>query len=370
MIPDRLFIALTLAAFLTLGPLTGCGRADQDQKIRLPAGFVLDVYARVPGARSMVLGPGGTLFVGTRGDKVYAVTDENGDGAGETVRVIARGLNSPNGVALRDGDLYVAEVSRILRFGGIEERLDAPPEPVVLRDDLPRDRHHGWKYIAFGPDGLLYVPVGAPCNVCERSDPRYAALLRMRPDGSQLEVFASGIRNTVGFAWHPETEALWFTNNGRDNLGDDLPPDTLNRAPRPGLHFGFPWCHAGDVPDPEFGARRSCAEFDTPALKLPAHVAPLGLTFSTGDRFPAPWRGRLFIAEHGSWNRSEPVGYRVTAVTVVDGRAVSYEPFATGWLDGRTVSGRPVDVIETPDGSLLVSDDHAGLIHRIRWVGP
>lgn len=317
----------------------------------------------------MALGDNGTLFVGTRGHRVFAVTDSDGNGIAEVTHVIASGLNSPNGVAFRNGALYVAEISRILRFDDIESRLDNPSQPVIIRDDLPNDRHHGWKYIAFGPDDRLYVPIGAPCNVCENDDPRYSAILRMQPDGSQQEIFASGIRNTVGFDWHPETNVLWFSNNGRDLMGDDIPPDTLHRAPYPGMHFGFPYCHAGDIQDPKYGKSKPCKDFDGPALRLPAHVAPLGMTFYTATQFPKAYQGRLFLAEHGSWNRTSPVGYRLMTVRVRNGQAMDYQPFATGWLKGRKVSGRPVDVLQAPDGSLFVSDDKAGLIYRIRYTG-
>ncbi len=257
-----------------------------------------------------------------------------------------------------------------MRFDAIEERLDAPPAPVVLRDDLPTDGHHGWKFIAFGPDGKLYVPVGAPCNVCAREDPRYASILRLNADGLQLEVFATGIRNTVGFDWHPGSKALWFTDNGRDMLGDDIPPDELNCAPEAGLHFGFPYCHGGDLPDPEFGSARPCSAFVAPAQRLGPHVAALGMRFYTGTQFPAPYRGDIFIAEHGSWNRSIPIGYRVTRVRMDGSRPIAYEVFATGWLDGRDVRGRPVDLLLLPDGSLLVSDDHEGAIYRISYEKP
>ncbi len=336
--------------------------------VTLPPGFTITTFAEdVAGARSLCLAPGGTLFVGSRrAGNVYALVDADGDGKAEKKYIIASGLNMPNGVAFRDGSLFVAEVNRILRFDAIESRLDSPPEPVIIRDDLPTEAHHGWKFIRFGPDGKLYVPVGAPCNICESEDERFAAILRMNPDGSELEVFAHGVRNTVGFDWNPDTGVLWFTDNGRDMLGDDLPPDELNRAPEPGLHFGYPYCHGGDIPDPEFGNKRSCDEFVPPAMKLGAHVASLGMRFYTGTSFPPQYHKQIFIAEHGSWNRTVPVGYRVTLVRVQNGRAIDYTPFASGWLaeDGE-VRGRPVDVEVMPDGSLLVSDDRADRIYRI-----
>ncbi len=337
-------------------------------KITLPPGFEINLYAsNVPDARSMTLSQNGTLFVGTRGaGNVYAVVDRDRDNKADLVLTVARGLNMPNGVAFRDGALYVAEVNRVLRYDNIESRLTNPPPPVVVNDGFPRDRHHGWKFIRFGPDGLFYVPVGAPCNICESGDP-YATITRMRPDGTGLEVFARGVRNSVGFDWHPETRELWFTDNGRDWLGDDQPPDELNHAPRKGLNFGFPYCHGRSIPDPEFGAKRRCAEFTPSAMALGPHVAALGMRFYTGAMFPPEYRNQIFIAEHGSWNRSTPIGYRVTLVRLEQGRAVKYEVFAEGWLQGGRAWGRPVDVQVMPDGALLVSDDHAGAIYRISY---
>ena len=337
-------------------------------EIELPSGFEISVYAEnVPGARSMSLSPNGTLFVGTRGvGKVYAVLDGDEDNRADEVVTVAQGLNSPNGVAFRDGALYVAQISRVLRYDNIEASLHNPPAPVVVNDSFPTDRHHGWKFIRFGPDGLLYVPVGAPCNVCERDDGRYGSILRMKPDGTDLEVFAHGVRNSVGFDWHPETQALWFTDNGRDMMGDNKPPDELNHAPEKGLHFGFPYCHGGEILDPAFGQQRRCDEFTQPAMKLGPHVASLGMRFYTGSMFGEEYRDQIFIAEHGSWNRTVPIGYRVTLVRLEDNKAVSYEVFAKGWLraDGQAW-GRPVDVLVMPDGALLVSDDRAGAIYRI-----
>jgi len=335
--------------------------------IRLPAGFHLELYSgEVPGARSMALGDRGTLFVGTRKEGVvYAVRDEDGDGKAERVVVLARGLDLPNGVAFRDGALYVAEKSRVLRYDRIESRLENPPRPVVVNDSFPRDAHHGWKFIRFGPDGLLYVPVGAPCNVCEREDPRYASILRMNADGTGLEPFARGVRNTVGFDWHPETGEMWFTDNGRDWMGDNVPPDELNRAPRQGLHFGFPYWHGAKIPDPEFGGKMAKDAFVPPEMELGPHVASLGMRYYTGRMFPQRYRNQIFIAEHGSWNRSEPIGYRVTVARFENGRPAGYEPFAEGWLTENGAWGRPVDVQVMPDGALLVSDDRKGAIYRI-----
>ncbi len=336
-------------------------------RIELPEGFHIRVYAEgVTGARSMSLSPDGTLFVGTRpSGRVYALRDEDGDHKAERVIILARGLNNPNGVAFKDGDLYIAEISRILRYRNIEAQLDNPPQPEIVNNAFPTNRSHGWKFIRFGPDGLLYVPVGAPCNICARGDP-YASIGRLDANGT-FSIIARGIRNTVGFDWHPETGQLWFTDNGRDRMGDDVPPDELNRVTADGQHFGYPYCHGTNIADPVFGNQRNCDEFVAPVQNLGPHVAALGMRFYTGDMFPEDYRNQIFIAEHGSWNRSSKIGYRVTLVRLNDNKAISYEPFAKGWLQGESNWGRPVDVLVMPDGSLLVSDDQAGLIYRISY---
>ncbi len=377
----------TLAILLSLSCAPGDGDAAQApqkgggsrlpiQEIKLPPGFSIDVYSdQVPNARQMALSPRGILYVGSREEgKVYAVVDGDRDGRADKVHVIARGLKMPSGVAFRDGALYVADINRVLRWDGIDARIANPPQPTVVSDAFPGDRHHGWKFIAFGPDGLLYVPVGAPCNICEPEKPIYATITRLRigRDGKAgaPEIFARGIRNTVGFDWHPKTHELWFTDNGRDELGNDVPPDELDRAPKPGLDFGYPYCHGGDIHDPEFGKKQRCDRFVPPAIKLGPHVAAIGMRFYTGTMFPAAYRNQAFIAEHGSWNRDEPIGYRVTLVKVDGGRGVSYETFASGWLrKSGKVWGRPADVLVMPDGALLVSDDEAGAIYRISWRG-
>jgi glucose/arabinose dehydrogenase len=368
---DRLCASAAISLLLVLLLCSsGCiGQGLQLEKIKLPEGFRIDVYAdNVDDARSMALSPNGTLFVGSRSaGKVYAVLDKDGNNRAEEVVAIASGLNLPNGVAFRDGDLYVAEATRILRYDDIESHLNDPPEPVVIKDDLPGDRGHTWKFIRFGPDGKLYVSVGAPCNICDPGDP-YAAITRMNPDGTDFEVFARGVRNTVGFDWSPEGE-LWFTDNGRDWMGEDIPDDELNRAPREGLHFGYPYCHAGDVPDPEFGKGRNCSEFVPPEAKLGAHVAALGMRFYNGTMFPSEYQNQIFIAEHGSWNRVIPIGYRIVLARIENNSVTDTEVFADGWLQGGTSWGRPVDVQVMPDGALLVSDDRAGAIYRISYQG-
>jgi glucose/arabinose dehydrogenase len=339
-------------------------------EIKLPPGFEIAIYAdNVPGARSLALGNKGTVFVGTRDEgRVYALVGRNGSNRADEVITIARGLNMPNGVAFRQGSLYVAEISRVIRYDRIEDRLRNPPPPIVVNDSFPKDRHHGWKFIRFGPDGILYVPVGAPCNICERKDPRYATIMRMKPDGRNLGIFASGVRNTVGFDWDPATGELWFTDNGRDWLGDNLPPDELNHAPVKGLNFGFPYCYGNNVPDPMFKDRNRCSGAIPPAKELGPHVAPLGMRFYTGGMFPDEYRGQIFIAEHGSWNRSVPIGYRITLVRLINHRPVRYEVFAEGWLqENNQAWGRPVDLLQMPDGSLLISDDKAGVIYRISY---
>ena len=362
--------ALLIAASCGTAPATGNGSTVTDHvlsRIQLPEGFKIGIYARgVRNARAMAMGPGGTLFVGSRrAGNLYAVLDRDADFQADEVLTLDTGLNMPSGVAFRDGALYVAEVSRILRYDDIENRLENPPEPVVVNRDLPSDRHHGWKFIRFGPDGKLYVPVGAPCNVCERDDPRYATIMRMNPDGTDLEVYVSGVRNTVGFDWHPESGELWFTDNGRDLMGNEIPPDELNRVTEAGQHFGFPYHHGIDIPDPQFGVKRARESTVAPAQELGPHVAAVGMRFYTGGMFPSDYRNQVLIAEHGSWNRDSKIGYRIMLVRLEDGEATGYETFAAGWLENEEVYGRPADVEVMPDGSLLISDDYTGMIYRV-----
>ena len=350
--------------------LTGYAATLPLDKVKLPAGFKIDVYAEVEDARSLAISPSGVVYVGNRNkDKVYALKDTDGDFKADKKWVLASGLNMPNGVAFRDGDLYIAEVSRITKLPAIESKLDNPPAPVVIKDDYPKETHHGWKYIAFGPDGKLYVPVGAPCNICESKDEIFASITRLNKDGSGREIFAQGVRNSVGFTWHPVTKELWFTDNGRDMLGDDVPSCELNLAAKPGMHFGYPYCHEGGIKDPEFGDKRPCSEFTAPADKLGPHVAPLGLKFYTGTMFPASYKNQLIVAEHGSWNRSKKSGYNLSLVKLNGNNVTGHEVFASGWMDYATqkVWGRPVDVLLLPDGSMLVSDDQANVIYRISY---
>ncbi|MFC4873072.1 PQQ-dependent sugar dehydrogenase [Negadavirga shengliensis] len=344
--------------------------------INLPQGFEITIWASdIPNARSLAQSEDGIVFVGNRRENnVYAVVDEDGDGKADYRYTLATDLNTPNGVAYKDGDLYVAEINRILRFSDIRNNLVNPTYEVIY-DQYPTEGHHGWKFIAFGPDGYLYVPVGAPCNICESEDEIFASITRININGDHIqpEIFAHGVRNTVGFDWHPDTKELWFTDNNRDMMGDDLPDCTLNHASEQGLHFGYPYWHAGDVKDPEFGDKGKKMEaYEFPAARLGAHVAPLGMRFYTGNMFPEKYDKSIFIAEHGSWNRSKKVGYKIrTAHLNGTSEVGALENFAEGWLDESTqeVWGRPVDVLQLKDGSLLVSDDLAGVIYRISYSG-
>ena len=341
--------------------------------LNIPDQYSMQVYADdVENARQLALSENGTLFIGTRQKSVYAVRDTDGDLRADEKFTIVSGLNMPNGVALKNGDLYVAEVSRILKFKDVEENLSDNMDFEVVYDDYPTDRHHGWKFIDFGPDGKLYVPVGAPCNICKSEDDIFASITRMNDDGSELEIVQEGIRNTVGFNWHPETNQLWFTDNGGDNLGDNMPGDELNFAPTDGMHFGYPYCHQGNYKDPTYGNERNCNQFTAPVEVLGPHVAALGFEFSNATQFPENMNNKVIIAEHGSWNRTTPIGYRITTVDITaDGEGENYSVWIDGFRDNEKdkVFGRPVDLEWMPDGSLLISDDHAGKVYRLIFEG-
>lgn len=357
---NRLLIAATLVFSLA----SSVGAAMDLNDVRLPPGFSIESYAEVPNARALTLGSNGTVFVSnSRGDSVFAIVP--GPNNVNRVVEIDDGLKAPNGISYHDGDLYVAESSRVRVYRDIDSNLYTWPASETLDIDLPSKSRHSYRYIGFGPDNKLYITIGAPCNVCDEDG--FGRIIRMNPDGSDRETFALGIRNSVGLTWHPDTGDLWFTDNGRDMLGDDLPPDELNHAPSKGLHFGYPFCHGGEILDPEFGDGKNCNDYTSPAQKLGPHVASLGVKFYTGTMFPEEYRGQILIAEHGSWNRSKKTGYRISIVRMDDGQPASYDVFADGWVQGQETKGRPVDLLVLDDGSLLVSDDSNGLVYRISY---
>lgn len=365
---------LATAAATAVQAAAGAGDLPLE-RLRLPDGFSAGIYGKADNARQLALSDSGVLYVGSRrAGKVTALIDRDGDGQADESRVIAEDLALPSGLAWRDGDLYVAAVSTIYRFADIDDHLGDPPAPEVILDDLPSETHHGWKYLKFGPDGMLYVPVGAPCNICEPEEP-FATILRLDVAApAEREIVARGVRNSVGFDWDPATGDLWFTDNGRDHLGDEHPPCELNHVSAAGQHFGYPYFHGNGIADPEYGsAGDSVDAYRKPALTLGPHVAPVGMTFYAGQQFPERFRGDVILAEHGSWNRSEaagPIGYRLIHAERDASGALSYEVFVDGWLnaDG-TRWGRPTDVLTLPDGSLLVADDEAGVVYRISYSG-
>jgi len=336
-------------------------------KLKVPPGFKVELWASgMPNGRSMTESPSGVVYVGTRfTGNVYAVVTKDGK---REVKTIAKGLHRPNGVAFANGSLYVAELSRIIRYDNIEANLDNPPAPVVVFDALPKDEPHGWKFLTLSPDGqYLYFQIGTPANIVV---PPYthAAIVRLNLKTNILEYVATGVRNSVGMDFQKGTKELWFTNNGRDWADENLPNDTLNRLAHKGMNFGYPFCHQGDFLDPEFGKGRSCDEFDKPEMKLGAHVAALGMRFYNGNMFPAEYKGNIFIAEHGSWNKTKKSGYQVVRVVLdAKNKPVKLEPFITGWLEGESFWGRPVDVQVLKDGSMLVSDDETGAIFRVSY---
>jgi glucose/arabinose dehydrogenase len=336
-------------------------------KLKVPKGFKVEVYAaNIPNARSLRLGDKGTVFVSNRTlDKIYAIVDKGGK---REVKVIAKDLYRPNGIALHDGTLYIAELSQISKIEKIEDNLDNTPKPTVIYNDLPKDEPHGWKYLTVGPDNKLYFNVGAPCNIC-MPPPTHAQIRRINLDGSGAEVVARGTRQIVGMDWHPTLKQLYFTENARDWLSEELPNDKLNRLAQPGKdNFGYPYCHQGNIPDPEFGWGHSCDEFTKPVALLGPHAAPLGIKFYTGNAFPAEYRGQALIARHGSWNKSKKIGGDIVVAKLnKDGTLKSLEPFLTGFIQDNNYVGRPVDLLVMKDGSLLISDDYAGAIYRVSY---
>ena len=335
-------------------------------KLKVPAGFNIEVYAAgMANARSLALGDKGTVFVGSRLlDKVYAIINKDGK---REVKVIASGLYRPNGVAFKDGTLYIAELSKVSKIEKIEDNLDNPPKPVVIYDNLPKDEAHGWKFIAIGPDNKLYVPVGQPGNNVLH-DENHGQIRRINLDGSGAEVVARGVRNTVGFDWNPETKQLYFTDNGRDWMSEDLPNDELNRVTKVGEHFGSPYCWQGNIPDPEFGWGHSCSEFTPPVGLMGPHAAALGMRFYTGSMFPKTFKNAIIVARHGSWNKTVKFGGDVVVVHLnKDGTVKNIEPLITGFLEDNKYVGRPVDVMQLKDGSLLVSDDWNGAVWRVTY---
>ena len=353
------------------GPPTGIPAADIEKTlktIKLPPGFTISLYAAgVPAARQMAWGDKGTLFAGSFGlGNVYAIVDQGGK---KVVKTILKGLDMPTGVAFRDGALYVVAVNQILRYDNAEANLDNMPKPVVVYDDMPSYAAHGWKYLVFDKNGWVYVPLGPPCNIC--LPPTSNAQIRhVNVKNGLAEIVALGVRNSVGGDIDPRTGDYWFTENARDWLSDDTPSDKLNHITRLGEHFGYPYCHQGDIPDPKFAMGHKCSEFTPPVVKLGAHVAPLGMKFYTGSQFPAAYKNNIFIAEHGSWNRHQFQGARIERVIVgPDGKNAKQEVFASGWIEGKqTYLGRPADIILAKDGSMLVADDWAGAIYQISYT--
>ncbi len=341
-------------------------------KIKLPAGFKAEVWAHgMPGSRMMTRGDKGTVFTGSRGiGRVYAITEKDGK---REHKVLAQGLVQPNGVLFHNGSLYVVAINKVLRYDNIEANLANPPAPVDLTEkfNLPKEEHHGWKFLALGPDNKIYIPIGAPCNICEINQGLHGQIRRYNLDGSGMEIVARGVRNSVGLAFHPTTKELWFTDNGRDWAGDAGPQEELNRVPanKIGASFGYPYCHAEGIPDPDIKRPDACAGVVRPAALLGPHAAALGLRFYTGSMFPASYKNTAFIARRGSWNRTQKIGYDIVTATVSSNGTATIRPFLTGLLDekGNAFHGRPVDVQQLPDGSLLVADEQNGAIYRVSY---
>ena len=343
-------------------------------QLNLPAGFRIAVFAKVENPRQLAISQSGVIFAGSRkAGKVHGLIDQDGDAYAETVLVLAEDLTMPSGLAIRGNDLYIAALSDVLKISNIDQRLNQLKDPEIIYRGFPNKRHHGWKFIDFGPDGLLYVPVGAPCNICLSDNPVFASIQTLDVTAQPMipQTFASGVRNSVGFTWHPETGHLWFTDNGRDLLGDERPPCELNEASQRGQHFGYPYIHGSSIADPKFGKKLGKLQTTAPILELGPHVAPLGIAFYEGDQFPADYRQQLFIAEHGSWNRSTSVGHTGYRISIArqTSRGLKYDTFIDGWLQDNKAWGRPADILELADGSLLISDDKANVIYRVSYSG-
>ncbi len=375
---SEFFTIVVLASCLHTSPITAADTSTNLADLSLPPGFTINLVSdEVPNARQMALSAGGILYVGTRrAGKVYALVQKEGsdqDFNNREVIVLAENLTMPSGVVMLDGNLYVGALDRVLKYEDIDNQIQnspsSKPAAKVLSDKLPDKTHHGWKYLSVGPDGYLYVPIGAPCNICLSDNPVFASIQRMNPQFGTLSTYAEGIRNSVGLAWHPDTGRLWFTDNGRDMLGDDVPAEEINEVTAVGAHYGYPYIHAGEIPDPEFGKGKSTEDFVRPEHKIQAHSAALGISFYTGNKFPDLYHHALFIAEHGSWNRKQKVGYQVSVLRFEADKKI-YEPFITGWLTGENNWGRPNDVLVTPNGDLLISDDQAGAIYRVSYTPP
>ncbi len=361
--------AITLLSLITLSSFASA-KMSLD-KLITPSGFNVDFYIQgIDNPRQMALSESGVIFVGSRrAGNVYAILDKNGDGKAETRWLVAEHLSQPSGLAYKDGDLYVADIGTIYRYKDILNHLDKPVKEVFF-DELPDDMHHGWKFIRFSPDGHLIIPVGAPCNICEAPTKQHNRILSLDVNSKKLTVVAEGVRNSVGFDFHPQTAELWFSDNGRDMMGDDIPPDEINRVSQMGSHFGYPYVHGGDIKDPEFGQGKDPANYVQPELKLGAHVAPLGIEFYNGKSFPSQYHNQLFVTEHGSWNRSKKVGYKVAVATIENNNIVNYTPVISGFMKDEETFGRPAAILELPDGSLLISDDYANVIYRLTYQKP
>lgn len=361
-------LQITCAAFLALSGISVPAMAKNIlDKLTVAEGFNLSLFAdNVDNARAIAVSEKGIVYAGSmKAGNVYALIDSNQDGVADEKILVASGLKLPSGVVIKDGDLYVSEVERIIRFKDIDNHLNSPTFEVVF-DGFPTETHHGWKVLGVSPTGELIIPVGVPCNVCEENE-RYGRIFSLNLETKKLTTIAQGVRNSVGFDFQPGTQTLWFSDNGRDMMGDDIPPCEINKVSYSGEHFGFPYVHAGTILDPEFGQGKDPAKYTAPALSLGAHVAPLGIHFYLGKQFPSDYQQQLFVAEHGSWNRTKKAGYKVAVATIEQGKVVKYTPFLTGFMQGEQTFGRPVAFAELADGSLLVSDDYAGAIYRVTY---